>query len=297
MECHASLRDLPNLARTGPHPRQDRHGLQQFKAPRVEIDQPPNQEIKRPRSFRPAFHRSPIQSRLGLRKKILWPPCLDRALRYGAVDRRAMLNLLPGSVPAPIPVDSPSPKSGYPPLSSESAPPAKPRVLKVDIFIEASSYSNGSVSMTGSPRYAENAVLPPAEYDRLAPTRVPRAEWFPGYRDRVPWSHPHVHPWSALRLSLTSVAELDVDTLFKHLARPAGYIFPAPTAPRSNAAPPKSEWIPRLVTSAQVSALYQQEPRNHYPSQVTPVSFHETGWLAELASAYRDFETRHRQAL
>ena len=44
--------------------------------------------------------------------------------------------------------------------------------------------------MTGSPRDAENAVLPPAEYDRLAPTRVHRAGWFPVYRDRVPWSHP-----------------------------------------------------------------------------------------------------------
>ena len=151
--------------------------------------------------------------------------------------------------------------------------------------------------MTNSPRDAKNAVLPPAEYDRLDPTRVPRAKWFPGYRDRVPWSHLHVHPWSARRLSLTSVAELDVDTLFKHLTRPAGYIFPTPTAPRSNAAPPKSEWIPRLITSAQVLALYQQMPWNQYPSQVTPFSFHETGWFAELASAYRDFETRHRQAL
>ena len=38
-------------------------------------------------------------------------------------------------------------------------------------------------------------------------------------------------------------------------------------------------------------------PWNQYPSQVTPFSFHETGWFAELASAYRDFETRYRQAL
>ena len=67
-----------------------------------------------------------------------------------------------------------------------------------------------------------NALLSPAEYDSLAPTRVPRAIWFPGYRDRVPWYHHHVHPWSARRLSLTCVAELDVDTLFKHLTRPEG---------------------------------------------------------------------------
>ena len=202
-----------------------------------------------------------------------------------------------GSVPTPIPVNSSSPKYGSPPLSSDFAPPAKPRVLKVNIFGEASSESDGSVSMTGSPRYAENAVIPPAEYDRLAPTRLPRAEWFTGYRDQVPWSHPYVHPWSSRRLSMTSVAELDVDTLFKQLTRSAGYIFPAPTAPRSKSAPPESEWTTRLVTSAQVLALYQQMPWNQYPSQVTPFSFHETGWFAELASAYRDFETRHRQDL
>ena len=74
-------------------------------------------------------------------------------------------------------------------------------------------------------------------------------------------------------------------------------ILLAPTAPLSNDAPPESEWFPRLVTLAQVLALYRQEPWNLYRSQVTPVSFHATGWLAELASAYRDFETRHRQAL
>ena len=85
--------------------------------------------------------------------------------------------------------------------------------------------------MTSDARDAENALLPPTEYDRLAQTRVPRAEWFPRYRDRVPWSHQRVHPWSTCRLSLTCAAELDVDTLFKHLKRPEGYIFPASTAP------------------------------------------------------------------
>ena len=114
--------------------------------------------------------------------------------------------------------------------------------------------------MTSSTRDAEDALLPPVEYNRLAPTRVSRAEWFPGYRDRVPWSHHHVHPCSAPRVSLTCVAEMDVYTLFKHLKWPKGYIFPAPTAPRSNAAPPEFEWIPRLVTSAQVLALHLQEP-------------------------------------
>ena len=52
-----------------------------------------------------------------------------------------------------------------------------------------------------------------------------------------------------------------------------------------------------MVTSAQVLALYRKEPWNQYCSKITPVSFHATGWLAELTSAYRDFETLHRQAL
>ena len=88
-----------------------------------------------------------------------------------------------------------------------------------------------------------------------------------------------------------------MDTIFKHLTRPKSYIFPAPIAPRSNAAPPESESTPRLVTSAQVLALYRQNPWNHYRRQVTPVSFHATCWFAELSTMYRDFETRLRQAL
>ena len=91
--------------------------------------------------------------------------------------------------------------------------------------------------MTSDARDAENALLSPAEYDRLSPTRVHRAVWFPGYRDRVPWSHQHVHPWSVRHLSLSCVAELDVDTVFKHLTRPEGYIFPAPTGPRLKSTP------------------------------------------------------------
>ena len=43
--------------------------------------------------------------------------------------------------------------------------------------------------------------------------------------------------------------------------------------------------------------LYRQEPWNLYWSQVTPVSFRATGCFAELSTVYRDFETRHRQAL
>ena len=105
--------------------------------------------------------------------------------------------------------------------------------------------------MNSDARGAENSLIPPAEYDRLAPTQVPRY--------RVLWSHLQLHLWSARRVSSNCVVELEVDTLLKHLKRPKGYIFPSPTAPRSNAATPESEWILRLLTSAQMLALYQQE--------------------------------------
>ena len=78
----------------------------------------------------------------------------------------------------------------------------------------------------------------------------------------------HVYLSSAGRVSLTCVAELDVETIFKHLTRPKGNIFPAPTSPRFTAATPESEWVPRLANSFRVLALYRQEPWAHYRSQV-----------------------------
>ena len=80
---------------------------------------------------------------------------------------------------------------------------AKRPVSNVDLFGEASSDADGSVSMTDDARDAKNTLISPAEYDRFAPTRVPRAQWFPGYRDRIPWSHLHVHWFSARRVVLT----------------------------------------------------------------------------------------------
>ena len=41
--------------------------------------------------------------------------------------------------------------------------------------------------MTSGAREAENALLSPSKYDRLALAQVPRYQWLPGYRDRVPW--------------------------------------------------------------------------------------------------------------
>ena len=39
--------------------------------------------------------------------------------------------------------------------------------------------------MTSDAQDAENALLPQAEYDLLAPTRVSRNQWLSGYRNRV----------------------------------------------------------------------------------------------------------------
>ena len=177
MEYHAILRDLPDqLARTGIQLRRDQHGLQQLMTPRVEYDPPPKIGCKRtqnlPDRVPPLSDTDSFESSEEDTIAALSGSC-------SSLRRRGSSSNVPpsaGSVPAPIPVDSPRPKSRLPPLSSESAPPSKHQVVKVDIFGEASSDSDGSVSMTGSPRYAENAVLPPAEYDRSAPTRVPRAE-------------------------------------------------------------------------------------------------------------------------
>lgn len=201
------------------------------------------------------------------------------------------------SAPTPIVVDSPSPEAGSLPCPNRSSPPASRSYSQVNLFGDPSSDSDGSISMNSDPRETENDLLSPDEYSHLPQTQVPRDQWFPGYRARVPRSHLQVHPWSARRVSWTCIAELDVDFLAKHLNRPAGYVFPTPTAPRHRNAPPESDWIPRLVSPAQVLALYQQEPWNQYRSQVVPVSFRATGWFAELASLYLVFEARHRQAL
>ena len=162
------------------------HVIHQLKAPRVEDDPLPKPEVSGLRSFRPAIRRSPIQSRSILIKKILWPPCLDRPLRCSAVDRRPMLHLLPDRRLPQIQCNSPSSKSGSPPPSSRSAPPTKRPVSNVEHFGEASSDSDGSVSMTIDVQEAENALLSPDEYDRLTPTRIPHDQYFTGYRDRVP---------------------------------------------------------------------------------------------------------------
>ena len=76
-----------------------------------------------------------------------------------------------------------------PHFRSGPAQHAKRPVSKVDLIGEASSDYDGSASMSSDVRDAENLLLPPAEYDRLAPARVPRYQWFLAYRGRVPRSN------------------------------------------------------------------------------------------------------------
>ena len=149
--------------------------------------------------------------------------------------------------PVPIP-DRPSPSNGPAQL-------AKRPVSKANLFGEALSDSDGSVSMPMDTRDAENALLPPAKYDRFTPTLVLHDQWFPGYRDPFPRSHIQPHPWSTRRFGLTGVSELDVDILSKHLTRPKKNIFSIITATSYKTAPTEAKWISRLGTSAQVSAL------------------------------------------
>ena len=79
----------------------------------------------------------------------------------------------------------------------------------MDLFGEASSDSKGAVSVTDDDSDAVNAVLSPQEYEELSPTKIPRSQWIPGYRERVPRSSVQVSPWSVRRVSLICLAELD----------------------------------------------------------------------------------------
>ena len=123
---------------------------------------------------------------------------------------------LAGPFPATIYVDTPSPPHD-PPSPTGLARPVVTKVSRKDLFGEASSDSYGAISLSHAPRASVNPVLLPADYGSLPPIKVPRDQWIPGHRDRVPRSSAHV---SARRVSWTSVAELDVDLLFRHFSRP-----------------------------------------------------------------------------
>ena len=101
----------------------------------------------------------------------------------------------------------------------------------VDLFGEASSNSEGAISVTVKDIDAVNAVLSPKEYDELSPTKIPRSQYLPAYRERVSRSKTQVSPWSARRVSLICLAELDLDLLSQHFSRPKGYTFPEDQEP------------------------------------------------------------------
>ena len=127
-----------------------RHRLRQPQPPRVERDPPVKPEVSGCRSFRPAIHLSRIQRNAIFRKRILWPPYLDRALPLRRHGSSSSVPSSSGSTPAPIAVDSLISKSGSPPPSSGSATPVERPVLKMDLFTEASSDSDGSIELTAT---------------------------------------------------------------------------------------------------------------------------------------------------
>ena len=209
---------------------------------------------------------------------------------------------LPGSPRTPTPlspdlivVDTPSPASGSPASPITAPPRPKTKVSKVDMFGEASSSSDGAISMAEEARAPVNTLLSSAEYDALPQTKVPRDQWIPGYRCRVPKSSIQVSPWSARRVSWISVDELDVDFFAHHLARPKHYPFPAPFG--VSKPPPESEWSARLITSAQIATLYRQEPWKALKVKIAPVSFAPVGWFRQLLDIYYTFEDRYLQTL
>jgi hypothetical protein len=163
------------------------------------------------------------------------------------------------------------------------------------MFGEASSSSDGAISMAEEARAPVNTLLSSAEYDALPQTKVPRDQWIPGYRCRVPKSSIQVSPWSARRVSWISVDELDVDFFAHHLARPKHYPFPAPSG--VSKPPPESEWSARLITSARIAALYRQEPWKALKVKIAPVSFAPVGWFQQLLDLYYTFEDRYIQTL
>ena len=64
----------------------------------------------------------------------------------------------------------------------------------MDLFGESSRDSEGDISMTDDDRDAVNAALSTQEYEELSPTRIPRSQWIPGYRERAPRSSVQVSP-------------------------------------------------------------------------------------------------------
>uniref|UniRef100_A0AAV1UM38 Uncharacterized protein n=1 Tax=Peronospora matthiolae TaxID=2874970 RepID=A0AAV1UM38_9STRA len=105
-----------------------------------------------------------------------------------------------GPSPDPIVIDTPSP-SRDPPPPIDPVIPTVTKVSRADLFREASSDSDGAISLSDSPRDHVNPMLSLADYNRLPPTKVSRNQWISGYRDRVPRSFTQVYPWSARKVN------------------------------------------------------------------------------------------------
>ena len=101
-------------------------------------------------------------------------------------------------------------------VSTPDSSPAPPHISKADLFGEPSSDSDGSLSINSEPRDSCNRLLTVNKFSALPPTTVPRDKWIPGYRNRIPRSATETIPWSARRVSLTSISELDLNHFFHH---------------------------------------------------------------------------------
>ena len=125
--------------------------------------------------------------------------------------------------------------------------------------------------------------------------RSSRDEWIPGYRTCATYAPGQFSPWSSHRLGLVTVGHMDLDLLFHHYSRPKRYLFPVSASPLRP--PAEDQWSSRLVTRAQIAALYSQKPWDILDRPIAPVSFRLTGWFQALVTAYREFEDHHRQAI
>ena len=118
---------------------------------------------------------------------------------------------------------------------------------QVDLVGEASSDYECSINISSDTKDSVNTLLTPAKYTALPETKITRDLWILGYRDQAPRSYNQFSPWSARRISLTSVAEIEIELLYRHLLVPKDYpLFAARNSVRS---PPTSQWIDRLISS------------------------------------------------
>ena len=158
-----------------------------------------------------------------------------------------------------------------------------------------SSDSEGAISVTDSPRPSVNLLLTQSEYVYLPSVKSDRAEWIPGYRDRVRRSSAQVMPWSARRISRISVAELNIHFFHRHFVKPKQY--PILTLTVSNHPHVAADWAPGLVSISQIEGLYALELCEMAFPQIAPISFRRVEWFDQLATLYQDYEDRSRQYL